>query len=1046
MDSQTQQTGYMNLLSKKRVSNASPTLRDRFIVTNTNQVQPYYKQRFRSIQPNISEPNQPTMSLEDTINSQKLKQELVKEQLSQIYPEGDIQICQIKIPRCLKISGRYEDNNIELVRKKLRQNRFFHHIFDPSLDNSEGTRYYEGVYSPVDATNQDKKDDLENAMNLYEYIVQKGLYKELHNKETITHLRTGFDPKKQKALFEKQAKLLKYRQYKQMLHQIDEQKVFLDFIERLQTMENDNILSLDPNKKNNIEKSTQMTLKKFMPTNYTSTFTVVRQKIEKLVDEGYSFKQQEKQKPEKIDKQAILQLKSPIEKIHEEKEKERMMQEELEKQMKRRQKTTGDTIIKNLSLATNLQLSTQNKKQAGSVYNSFLKDDPFMRSSPGRKQRIDNNSPSDYQSSSLQNSRTKKTLGSQQTKRKRGKDQPSRWKVEFGKIRQERLRLKQMQENGELSPQKMTSVSRSDLLTSKSMMNQGESTFRNSAKSPINVRDQSPLPQLLNHLSVEPSFRERSRSPTNSPGTEDDREFIAQLQQVQKDFISLNKDNLKSLKVKDHRPWTVQQPTFILAHRPDSVMNNTIQRAKLRSQMKENALNYTPNESIMLDYGIVKPQLAQSTRHSVEEKHRERGRRNVRTAIGSINNSTRVSFMSPSCSQGMSTDFYTRKIRPSINEKQQSQHSKYDTLSSIVNLCDTEDTNWLKNTETDRSKIMQETVRQEEEIKQAVDNYLDLLKIGVKQTPKIQDILELKKEIESYDFSNFLSPKVLKNFKEDNYKQTISLLKDMSRRKIWQPDRFHISKKTLLTFNMHNMAEMCFQHVFKRKNMPEVGANKLTNAHQQMIDEYLFKWNHDYVDNPFWSVMQIKVKFLDEEKARSVGEIDKGKVILFTNLSIEESQKEEITEQLRKLKLLTDKYGERGFCVYGALPNDVAGGNPLRNKEIANTLKIWGYFNPALTNSNLKFLQKFDVNGNEADNLFKFLRRNCSLFTPKIGKAIRVKENYSKLLCNRYGEVKKYYSPSIEFAVIEADVRKLLEEEFLEERYNKLLNPPDHYF
>jgi len=25
------------------------------------------------------------------------------------------------------------------------------------------------------------------------------------------------------------------------------------------------------------------------------------------------------------------------------------------------------------------------------------------------------------------------------------------------------------------------------------------------------------------------------------------------------------------------------------------------------------------------------------------------------------------------------------------------------------------------------------------------------------------------------------------------------------------------------------MAEMCFQHVFKRKNMPEIGANKLTN-------------------------------------------------------------------------------------------------------------------------------------------------------------------------------------------------------------------------
>lgn len=31
---------------------------------------------------------------------------------------------------------------------------------------------------------------------------------------------------------------------------------------------------------------------------------------------------------------------------------------------------------------------------------------------------------------------------------------------------------------------------------------------------------------------------------------------------------------------------------------------------------------------------------------------------------------------------------------------------------------------------------MQETLRQEEEIKQAVDNYLDLLKMGVETTPK----------------------------------------------------------------------------------------------------------------------------------------------------------------------------------------------------------------------------------------------------------------------------------------------------------------------
>lgn len=36
MENQSQQTAYTNLLGKKRVSNASPTIRDRFVVTPTN--------------------------------------------------------------------------------------------------------------------------------------------------------------------------------------------------------------------------------------------------------------------------------------------------------------------------------------------------------------------------------------------------------------------------------------------------------------------------------------------------------------------------------------------------------------------------------------------------------------------------------------------------------------------------------------------------------------------------------------------------------------------------------------------------------------------------------------------------------------------------------------------------------------------------------------------------------------------------------------------------------------------------------------------------
>ena len=76
-----------------------------------------------------------------------------------------------------------------------------------------------------------------------------------------------------------------------------------------------------------------------------------------------------------------------------------------------------------------------------------------------------------------------------------------------------------------------------------------------------------------------------------------------------------------------------------------------------------------------------------------------------------------------------------------------------------------------------------------------------------------------------------------------------------------------------------------------------------------------------------------------------------------------------------------------------------------------------------------------DVNGKEMDNLYKFLKRQSPLFTPAYGKASHIKQHYSKFLCNKYGEVKHYYEPSVEIAIIEADIRKLLDEEFFEETF-----------
>ena len=52
----------------------------------------------------------------------------------------------ITIPRSIKISSKYEDNSIELIRKRLRESNVNHLKFDPSTQGERGNRYFKGVY------------------------------------------------------------------------------------------------------------------------------------------------------------------------------------------------------------------------------------------------------------------------------------------------------------------------------------------------------------------------------------------------------------------------------------------------------------------------------------------------------------------------------------------------------------------------------------------------------------------------------------------------------------------------------------------------------------------------------------------------------------------------------------------------------------------------------------------------------------------------------------------------------------------------------------
>jgi hypothetical protein len=75
----------------------------------------------------------------------------------------------------------------------------------------------------------------------------------------------------------------------------------------------------------------QLTLRKFLPNNSTGSFTVMRQKIEKLIDDGFTFNKWRDPAQVAEEQARALEsrvLKSPLELRFEERERARLLEEE----------------------------------------------------------------------------------------------------------------------------------------------------------------------------------------------------------------------------------------------------------------------------------------------------------------------------------------------------------------------------------------------------------------------------------------------------------------------------------------------------------------------------------------------------------------------------------------------------------------------------------------------------------------------------------------------------------------------------------------------
>lgn len=136
----------------------------------------------------------------------------------------------------------------------------------------------------------------------------------------------------------------------------------------------------------------------------------------------------------------------------------------------------------------------------------------------------------------------------------------------------------------------------------------------------------------------------------------------------------------------------------------------------------------------------------------------------------------------------------------------------------------------------------------------------------------------------------------------------------------------------------------------------------------------------------------------------------KGKVILIVNVA----SKCGFTPQYKGLEELYKKFQDKGLIILGFPCNQFGGQEPGSNEDIQSFCSLtYGV--------NFPVLGKVDVNGEQADPLFKYLKEKA----PGILGSEMIKWNFTKFLINKDGVVVKRYAPQTEPKDIEDDISKL---------------------
>jgi glutathione peroxidase len=137
----------------------------------------------------------------------------------------------------------------------------------------------------------------------------------------------------------------------------------------------------------------------------------------------------------------------------------------------------------------------------------------------------------------------------------------------------------------------------------------------------------------------------------------------------------------------------------------------------------------------------------------------------------------------------------------------------------------------------------------------------------------------------------------------------------------------------------------------------------------------------------------------------------KGKTLLIVNVA----SKCGFTPQYEGLEALYRKFASKGLVVLGFPSNQFGHQEPGDSTEIRNFCS---------TNFDVTFplFAKIDVNGGNADPLYKFLRREArGIFGTE-----RIKWNFTKFLVDSQGRVRKRYAPTAKPSSIENAISAIL--------------------